>query len=144
MKGCIMDVDIRGIKSLLKGECVDCNLHIRRIENNICSNCNFGFNTQYATKRGRVCPSSIFRKYGVLNPDYMGKHKLYYLLHYPELNFELPHLPDEDLFGNTSSDKKFVWHIHHLNREYWNDSIWNLLLCLNTEHNQFDALWKNL
>jgi len=143
MKGENMQVDLDGIYSLITEECVNCNLHTRRLEDNICFDCHFGFNTRYNSKRSRVCPSSDFKKYGLLKPGTMGKHKLYYFLHYPQLNFELPDLPDVDLFGNTSSKKTFIWHIHHLNREYWNDSPWNLLLCLNTEHNKFGSLWKD-
>jgi hypothetical protein len=139
-----MNVYVKGIKSLLKDECVDCNLHIRREENNICSDCNFRFNSTRATGRRGVCPGSIFKKYGLKNPGSMGKHTLYYFLYYPELNFEFPPLPDEDLFGKTSSEKTFVWHIHHMNIEYWNDHIWNLLLCLNTEHRIFESVyWRS-
>ena len=136
------NIDIGGIWSLLKEDCIKCNLNERRDNDTKCEDCNLVFNsTYYSTseekRRSRVGCGYKFKQYGIKQPAHLGKCQLFYLLHNPELNFKLPDFPSEDLFGKPFNDT-WCWHIHHLNRKYWDDSKRNLLLLLNGEHPLFE------
>jgi len=137
------EIDRQGIISFLKPDCIDCNMHLRKLEKTRCSDCKLIFNSTYwnnnkTYRRTRVGCSREFSKYGIDNPPELGKCQLFYFLYHPELNFKLPPVPMVDLNKNTWLDKKFIWHLHHINGEYWNDNIWNLLLCLSTEHKSIE------
>jgi hypothetical protein len=143
---------IWGVINSMPNDCSICNLNNRRKNGTICEGCCMGFNSTYSgdgSKRTRVCPSSIFKQFGLKDVSAMGKHTLFYFLHHPEMNFTFPDLPDEDLLGNISKDKArllgwseerikkeaktFIWHIHH-EKKYFNDRKEYIILCLNTEH----------
>jgi len=147
-------VNYPGIDSKLKGDCQMCNVVDRNLKNNVCVDCPFCFSSIYDSKKNerriRVYPSAkVFSRYGLINLPSMGKHTLYYFQAHPELNYKFPVIPNKDLFGNVKAvygksgkllyGKEFIWHIHHWNGNYWDDNEWNLLLCLNTEHNYFEA-----
>jgi hypothetical protein len=155
-------VDFEGILELLRsmeGDCRICDHVERKKQGNLCCNCCMRSNSTYGkgdSKRSRVYPSSrVFKKFGLINLPAMGKHMLYHFLDHPELNFTYPPLPDEDLFGVISKEKavslgldpeagkNFLWHIHHENGNYWDDSEDNKMLCLNTEHPKFAARDKH-
>ena len=144
-----MNVDIEGIKSLLKKQCVICDVSEKRMHGIRCKKCPFVFNTQDTnSKRARVGTGAKFYKYGV--PKDTGKHQFYYFLYYPELNFEYPPVPEIDLYDNVNPGT-WRWIIHHLNGNHFDDRIWNLLLVLNTEHGKLHAdlnsernIWWNI
>ena len=132
------NLDIPGLWSLLKPECTYCNLVEMDLDNRICSDCNFGFNSKYNNERTRVCCTKHFRKYGLKKNLYqhVGKHQLYFFLYHPELNFKFPQFPDTDMFGRPQKDT-WKWHIHHI-KKYYIDTKKDLLLCLITEHKFFE------
>lgn len=138
-----MDVDINGVIGLLKKDCIMCNLTLRKAAFCICKDCPFIFSSRTNkennpnTTRTRTGCGKPFRKYGINWA--MGKERLFYFLYHPELDFEWPPLPEYDTLGNHHTEKKFMWAIHHINGLYWDDSPWNLLLCLNTEHGYFEG-----
>lgn len=155
-------IDYAGVHVILdnmEDDCRVCNQAKRKEEGILCDRCCMRSNSTYVRKTGekrsRVCPSTkVFKHFGLINLAAMGKHMFFYFLDNPWLDFTYPELPDEDLFGQVSKEKAielgldpkeygrdFLWHIHHGNREYWNDSKWNLLLCLNTEHMAFDTMY---
>lgn len=161
-----MAVDFNGARGLLMRPdarkdipgCIQCNYHMMKLENRVCPNCPFKSNSKpsagkkYKSHRCRVYPGQGFRRYGWNFGQKYGKHTFFYFMYYPWMNCQFPEYPDEDLLGNKiaildsngvkiSGDdtKKFLWHIHHINGNYWDDSPWNLLLCLNTEHGLFEA-----
>jgi hypothetical protein len=155
-----MAVDFYGARGLLKpcdGQngcpgCYKCNVHLMYLEGRMCSDCPFSFNSRAENKRTRVYPGKKFKRYGWNFGQKYGKHTFFYFMYHPWMNCKFPEYPDEDLLGNRiatldergrkiSGDgtKRFLWHIHHLNGNYWDDSPWNLLLCLNTEHGFFEA-----
>jgi hypothetical protein len=137
----------RGILSLLNPEidkgkyCICCNLHYMRSSGQRCKNCPFIFNSSHGNDATKISPGSKFKLFGVPNATNFGKYHLFYFLYYPELNFTLPSIPPFDLFGNPTTDKT-KWAIHHINGQNWDDTIWNLLLVLNTEHPYFESLTK--
>ena len=151
-------IDFEGIRALLESmedDCRICNQAERKREGTLCRNCCMRSNSTYSgdgSKRTRVYPSQkMFRQFGLINIPAMGKHTLYHFLDHPEMDFTFPVLPDEDLFGKISKQKaislgldpvngkNFLWHIHHENENYWDDSENNKMLCLNTEHPKFAA-----
>lgn len=155
-------VDYEGIMRLLEsmeGDCRICDHAERKRQGNLCPNCCMRSNSVYegkTIKRTRVYPSQkVFSQFGLINIPAMGKHTLYHFLDHPELDFTYPPLPDEDLFGTISKDKavslgldpivgkNFLWHVHHENEEYWNDSKNNKMMCLNTEHPKFAIMNKH-
>jgi len=112
----------------LKDDCVSCNVVNKKNNNERCNNCIFVI---YANDRP-VINKNIRRKY---NLPLLTKSYFYYLLYHPELNWKLPNLPMRDYLGNYSYDKKnWFWVIHHEDLNHFNDSKWNLILMLNTEH----------
>lgn len=147
-----MDVDIEGCKSLLNPVrnryCVVCNVHEMRSRKIRCSKCPCIFHS--APKAGvgsRVGMSGRFKEYGILKPDDLGKYQFFYYMYHPELKFESPDLPLEDLEGNFNKilledntqvpiekQKIFKWIIHHENGIWHDDRVWNLIRMLNTEH----------
>lgn len=131
-----------GFWSLLKLECVTCNMCERREQNTRCEDCPFIFNSVYnhkqkgnVPKRSRVGCGVKFKEFGLKKIKYqhVGKHQLYFFLFHPELRFRMPDFPATDMFGNPFSNT-WTWHIHHLNGLFYDDRKENLLLCLNTEH----------
>jgi hypothetical protein len=132
--------------------CWRCNVHVMSLEGRQCPDCPFKFNSRVEGKRSRVYPGKKFRKYGWAYGQKYGKHTFFYFLYHPWMNCQFPNYPQVDLLGNRKAildssgriisgrgTKRFQWHIHHLNGNYWDDSPWNLLLCLNTEHGFFEA-----
>lgn len=142
-----MDVDFEGVKSLIKLECIDCNLPLRRMRNTICKVCHF---TTTSTERKSsknyftigITPKQIFKKYGIKDPSDLGKGRLFYFLYHPELNFEMPEIPPYDIFGNETTNTA-QWILHHMDKQNWNDHIWNILLCLRNEHSYFELMEGN-
>ncbi len=140
-----MEVDREGVKSLIKPDCIDCNMHLRRLEKTRCKDCNFIFNSSYwnenkSFKRSRVGCGIKFKKFGIENPSEMGKCQLFFFLYTPGLKFEMPPISDE--LQKQYEGKHLAWHVHHKNSQYWNDHFSNLELVLNVEHNQIAALEK--
>jgi len=155
-----MAVDFYGARGLIRpcdGQrnipgCYRCNVHLMDLEGRLCRGCPFCFNSRIEGKRSRVYPGKEFKRFGWNFGQRYGKHHFFWFMYHPWANCQFPEYPDEDLLGNKiaivdsngrkiSGDgtKKFLWHIHHLNGNYWDDSPWNLLLCLNTEHGFFEA-----
>ena len=143
-----MNVDIKGVLSILNPEkekgkyCVCCNLHYMRSSKLRCKECPFVFNSTHGNDASKISPGSKFKQYGIPDATKFGKYHLYYFLYYPELNFEYPSIPQVDMFGNETT-RNIIWIIHHINGFNWDDTIWNLLLVLNTEHNYFEQMTKH-
>lgn len=131
------NIDIPGIWSLIKYECIICNLNKMRDDENRCNDCNFVLNSSTKRKGGivesRVGCGAKFKEFGLIRPNDVGKYQLLFFLYYPEYNFKLPEMPKQDMFGNIKTEN-WYWHIHHLNEIYYDDRKDNLCLCLNTEH----------
>ena len=129
-------IDVKSIKKVLKDSCISCNYYIA-LKYGRCDNCPFvtgGFVRQQSGK--------ILNNYGI--PYGVGKPHIYYFLHYPELNWNLPNLPDVDYNGrNKNSYKHWHWVIHHEDKNHYNDNKWNLILLLNTEHNHIHMINDN-
>ena len=147
-------IDFEGIRKFLEtmeDDCRICDHAKRKLEGKLCNNCCMRSNSSYDEKRRRVYPGAIFKQFGLINLPAMGKHMFFYFLDHEELDFTYPVIPDKDLIENVNRDvypnaknkKYFLWHIHHENEEYWNDSKYNLMLCLNTEHPNFGAKNKH-
>lgn len=139
----IKEIDIPGIWSLLKPECITCNTHeIYMDMSKQCIGCNLSMNgINQGNKDSDNCSSrpalrSVFKKYGILKPERVGKHQLYFFLHNLYLNFKYPELPDFDIFGNKKNDK-WLYHLHHINGNFFDDRKENLILLLATEHKFF-------
>lgn len=149
-------LNIAGLWSLLKVDCITCDFYKRFKEGTKCKDCNFVSNSGYNSRKGkrarrnRVGCGVKFRDVGGFKPikySHVGKHQLYFFLFNPELKFQLPDFPPVDMFGNPpllneEGEIKWVWHIHHLNGIYYDDRKENLALCLNTEHKFIDKYVK--
>ncbi len=140
-------LNIDGISKEFKEECFGCNVHEKYLNKIRCKPCPFIFNSTHnhkneEKKRTRVGCSARFKKYGIIDPEHLGKNQITFFLNNPELNFRMPEFPEFDLFGRPRKDS-WKWHIHHM-EEFWNDNKWCQLLVLNTEHNQFESesFWK--
>ena len=46
----------------------------------------------------------------------------------------MPPFPSHDGNGDVVDVNTAQWIIHHRNLENWNDHIWNIMLCLRSEH----------
>ena len=155
----------RGLIKIIDGHkgipgCWKCNVHVMSSEGRQCKCCPFVFNSRGATSRSRVYPGKEFKKYGWTFGQKYGKSHFFYFMYHPWANCQLPALPQVDLLGNIKATldsngriisgrgtKKFQWHLHHINGNYWDDSYFNLLLCLNTEHGFFESevrYWNKL
>ncbi len=112
----------------LKEECVTCNVVSKKHDNTRCNDCCFAI---YADDYP-VINSKIRKKYEL---PLLTKSHFYYLSYHPELSWKLPILPEKDYLENWKyKKKKWFWVIHHEDMNHFNDSEWNLLLLLNTEH----------
>jgi len=133
------NIDMPGLWSLIKYECITCNMNQMRQENKRCKDCNFVFNSGTIRKDGikesRVGCGAKFKKYGIKSglTEHVGKYQILFFLYYPEYNFKFPEFPKVDMFGNERKDT-WSWHLHHLNRIYYDDRKQNICLCINTEH----------
>ena len=147
------EFDRDGVKSLIRWEksasCINCNVKLRKITGRRCKICHFSpasnerkTNPNYFTTG--IKPKDVFKPYGIPT-DLWGKPQLFYHLFYPELNGEYPY-PETivDIDGKIVQKEKIKWSIHHINKENWNDHIWNLLLCLRHEHHYFEASERRL
>jgi len=129
-----------GILSLIKNECVDCNLKVRIMKKIQCSDCPFvSCSGERKTRKnyfttGIACGAKFYQ-YGIDPNGRLGKAYLFYFLYHPELNFSLSSLPNP---GNKQ------WILHHDDGNNWNDHIWNLILCFRTEHSFFEKINKSL
>ena len=66
---------------------------------------------------------------------YMYKQHIMYFSYYPELNFTFPELPEYDFLGIHRSQRAcWRWELHHEDGNHYNDSVWNTVLVLHTEH----------
>lgn len=132
-------LDIEGIKKLILPKCMMCDVEKRiKVFGNQCDDCVFILHS----KSGKIGCGKEFRKYGIINPAELGRHQAIYFNNHPELKYSWPRIPDFDIFGQTN--KKLLWHLHHLNGIHTDDRIINLLLCLNTEHSFLGKLTPNL
>ncbi len=126
-------VDIPYIKSRLKDECTECDVDEEKKAGTKCDNCPFGHNSTIVGKDGikrrRVYFKTSDPQYGLVNTQDIGKHKLFFFLAHPEMNFTIP----------DGSGKHFVWHFHHENGLFFDDNDWNIVLCLNTEHKWWEG-----
>ncbi len=114
-----MKVDVEGLLSILKEDCIECN-DIKK-----CSDCIFFYGNNGMNTRSNI------KRFGINN---LGKQYLYYFLQNPELNWKLPLIPEEDYLGNNKQNRKLSWEIHHEDGNHYNDNKWNQILVLNTEH----------
>ena len=121
--------------------CVCCNLHYMRSSKQRCKDCPFIFNSSHGNDATKISPGSKFSKLGIPGAEKYGKYHLFYFLYYPELNFTLPPIPEKDLFDNLTTNTT-QWIVHHINGFNWDDTIWNLMLVLNTEHNYFEQITR--
>ena len=131
-------LDRQGIISLIKDDCVDCNLKVRMMKGIRCPDCPFVSCSGQRKSRKNYFTTGIacgvkFRQYGIDPNGRLGKSYLFYFLYNQELNFKLPDFPEHDSFGNLTTESS-QWIMHHKNRENWNDHIWNIELCLRSEH----------
>jgi hypothetical protein len=55
------------------------------------------------------------------------------------LNNEYPY-PDilTDIYGDPVKKDEINWVLHHIDKNNWNDHMFNLMLCLNKEHKYFE------
>jgi len=151
-----MEVDIEGILSLIKPDCKDCNLNLRRRINEenkkkgkkeekygVCKDCKFtlGSTDRKSTKHDfsmGIGLSAAFKKCGILDYENWGKSRLYYFIYHPELNFEFPPIPEFDKYGKkTTKNTKYV--IDHINGKNHDDNYFNIQACLNSEHSKIEA-----
>ena len=130
------EIDREGILSLIKNDCVDCYLKMRMVKQKLypkitfrCKGCPFisASGERKSAKNyfttGIACGAK-FKPYGIDPDGRLGKAQLFYLLYHPELNWYLP----------DGSE------LHHLNKENWNDHVWNLFLCNDSsEHTTIEA-----
>ncbi len=122
-------IDVEGIKSLLKDDCVTCDVRTKIKQNTRCNDCPFRLSAD-----NRCETRTDFKRYGV---DRLYKHQLYYFLYHPELNFKFPPLPYNDLMGIPKSDHtRWIWEIHHHNENKMDDTNSNLEMLINTEHSR--------
>ncbi len=127
-------IDIKGIKKSLKSNCIDCNYSLAS-KYGKCIDCPF-------VCSDRQQSGKYLNKFGI--PYGMGKHHIYYFLYYPELNWNFPTIPNSDYNENLKHNyKHWHWTIHHENGNYYNDNKWNLVLLINTEHNQIHMTKNN-
>lgn len=147
-EGC--KVDHEGIHKRLKRysdddyDCTVCHVQERAEKGTRCDDCPFRFNSIGPKGNSRIYPGAEFKKYGLKDTPHMGKHTLFYFLYHPWLNFTFPDPPEKDIFGRKVGDKlndkskkvitSFRVVIHHMNKKFYDDSKYNLLLCLHTEH----------
>lgn len=129
-------VDIRGIKNILRDECITCNIRNKKENGNRCKNCLFMLNGG-----NDIIVSTTSKKFGI--PINIKKSHLYYFLYYPDLKWKFPKLPNNDKLGNSKESKKFRWIIHHEDENHFNDHKKNLKLILNTEHKSIHNLKYN-
>jgi hypothetical protein len=120
-----------------------CNLALRMKTGTRCKPCHFS--TSSGGRKGNpnyfnigCTPKAIFKKYGIEKPNELGKPRLYYFLYNPQLNFQYPSIPEVDIFGIETGPTS-QWLLHHVNKNNFDDSPWNLLLCLRNEHAYFEA-----
>jgi len=148
-------VDFVGINNCVKPECRACDVDSKKKTGQKCPDCPFAHNSIIVStnkeRRTRICVKSEFKTFGLTDFQELGKHKLFFFLDHPEMNFTMPDLPDEDFLGNKrgsydengrlirGSGKHFVWHFHHENGLFYDDNSNNLVLCLNTEHKWWES-----
>ena len=115
------------IHEILKHDCMTCDFWEKFKSKIKCDDCPFTKSSQGAVTGKK------FKKYGIKVG--IPKQYLYYFLNHPELNWKLPNIPDEDYLGNSRLNyNRWNWEIHHEDGNHWNDSEWNQLLVLFTEH----------
>ena len=78
-------LDLTGLWSLLKKDCVTCNVNQRKDKKTRCQDCPFIFNSTYYNKnekkkRSRIGCGSKFKQYGLKKASHVGKHQLYFFL----------------------------------------------------------------
>lgn len=142
-----MNIDRNGIISLLRKDCVTCNVSLRKHLKTRCDPCHFSPKSGDRKSNANfiplgATPKAIFKKYGIENPGELGKTRLYYFLYHPELNFKYPPIPQFDIFGNPT-DEKAQWLIHHMNKNNCDDSPWNIILCLRKNEHSYFEMWDN-
>jgi hypothetical protein len=122
---------VNQLNKLIKDECKTCKINT----NNRCVDCNFILNGNRNIYVGKE-----IRKLGV---PLIEKHKFYYFLYNPELNWKFPLLPDFDYNEKYIKNmKQLFWVVHHEDGNHYNDNKWNLILMLNNEHQQLHRLEK--
>jgi hypothetical protein len=117
-------------------ECITCNLYEKVRVNKRCKSCSFKCGSDGAAT------GKNFLDYNI-KIDLPKSHYFYFIYH-KELNWKFPVLPDLDLYNKSkSTHKKWNWIIHHEDLNHSNDSKWNLILLINTEHHYIHILNKN-
>lgn len=101
----------------------------------------------------RKCDDCQFRKRGVgrysrYNLEALGtrglkKHHIYFFLHHPELNWELPPLPGCYDDGTPLRESE-IWEVHHKNEDHFDDRKENTTLILKSEHARIHGTINNL
>lgn len=135
-------LDVPGMYGLFRNifQCMMCNTEQRFIAKNECPWC--VFQRKSPIEGGGVtrvgCNQKIFLEFGLQNPPEFGKHHLFWLMCHYRAGSMYPPLPDEDIMGIARGNRKtWVFHLHHINGDHWNDCPWNHGALLPTEH----ALW---
>lgn len=120
-------INLPGILSLIKDECVDCNLKVRMIKKIRCKDCPFVSSTTDRKTRKNYFPNGIacgakFRQFGIDPDGRLGKSYLFYFIYYPEFNW------------SVSDD----FELHHKNSEHWNDHKYNLEGATSSSHKRLE------
>jgi len=124
-------IDREGILSLIKKDCVDCNLKVRMMKGIRCKDCPFVSCSGERKSRKNYFTTGIacgakFRQFGIDPNGRLGKSYLFYFIYYPEKNWTVP----DD------------FELHHLNAENWNDHIHNLKGTTSSGHRQLEKEYK--
>ena len=136
-------INYKGIWNILKPDCVICNWPLEVAMKTACKSCPFISGSWNTTKKSkyRMPRPAISKDFNGLGIDKyinkLGKHQLYFFLYNPDLNFELPNIPDYDM-NDKLTNEHTKWILHHINGNFWDDRQFNLLLCLNNEHGFFE------
>lgn len=139
-------INLEGIKSLIKAECVDCNIYERIGMGNRCEDCPWAKGSRpKGRNKSNITPAAkYFHKYGLKvlkkNRTYIfGKCHIFMYLYHSKLNFKPPPLPTHDRFGNEIDQNRVKWELHHLDGDPLNDRKENLFWVLSTEHPILEA-----
>jgi hypothetical protein len=113
----------------LQKECSECDIITKHKQKNKCHDCYFNVdihsNSAYTNKK-------ITNNFNI---KALRKHHFHFFIYNMNLNFKLPKKPKIDLEGNIVKENDH-WVIHHEDENHLNDSNWNLILLLHSEHSR--------
>jgi len=133
-------INHNGILTILKWQCIRCNIYEEIGKGTRCTDCPFCKSS--SPKKGS--PSriglkySIFKNYGLSKKQCQnnGKSQLFMYLCYPYLNWSPPEIPDYDNYGNPVNKETAKISLHHIDGDHNNDSEDNLTWRLQSDHNR--------